>query len=275
MRAAFVLSLITVALLIAASAAGLLFDGLYRGPAATSSMLRAYDLVTLVVIVPALIIGLGGVWRGSVRGLLVWLSMLAATVYTYAYYLFEAAFNDLFLLHVAVFACALYALIFGLSAIDTTEIADRFSPRTPRRWIGGFLALLALTLGGMWILTSVRFALTGQIPVGSVLVETDSLVHLGIALDLAILVPAYAMAAVFLWRRIAWGYVLAAILLISGVVHQIGYLIALPFQVAADVPGATALDPIEPVIAAGFLIATIALLGSARSPRTDPGESGA
>ena len=92
------------------------------------------------------------------------------------------------------------------------------------------------------------------------MVETDSLVRLGIALDLSLLVPSYALAAVLLWRRRAWGYLLAGVLLTSGVVHQIGYMVALPFQVAAGVPGATAFDPIEPVIASGFLLAAVALM---------------
>ena len=80
--------------------------------------------------------------------------------------------------------------------------------------------------------------------------------------------PGYGLAAVLLWRRRPWGYVLAAILLTSGVAHQIGYLVALPFQVAANVPGATAFDPAEPVIATGFLLASVALLVSVR--RSDP-----
>ena len=84
---------------------------------------------------------------------------------------------------------------------------------------------------------------------------------LGIALDLAVLVPSYALAATLLWRRRPWGYLLAGILLTSGVVHQIGYMVALPFQVAAGVPGATAFDPVEPVIASGFLLAAVALIG--------------
>ena len=52
-------------------------------------------------------------------------------------------------------------------------------------------------------------------------------VHLGIALDLALLVPAYAAGCVLLWRRAAWGYVIAAVVLVSGVAHQVGYLVAL------------------------------------------------
>src|SRR6266536_3160605 len=65
-------------------------------------------------------------------------------------------------------------------------------------------AFLALGLGGMWIVNFVRFAITGAAPPGSVLVETPTVVHLGYALDLSLLVPAYAFAAVLLWRRAAW-----------------------------------------------------------------------
>jgi hypothetical protein len=103
MRAALVLSVLALALMIAATAAGLLVDGLYRDPISTSSMVRGYDLVTLLIVAPALAVGVVGVRRGSTPGMLLWLGMLAATVYTYAYYLFEAAFNDAFLLHVALF----------------------------------------------------------------------------------------------------------------------------------------------------------------------------
>ena len=116
-----------------------------------------------------------------------------------------------------------------------------------------------------------QFVLADVMPTGSALVETNSLVKLSMALDLSLLVPGYALAAVLLWKRNSWGYLLAAILLISGVVHQIGYMVAMPFQVAADVPGATAVDPVEPVIAAGFLVAAVTLLASVRR---HPGHGG-
>ena len=264
MRAGLVLSVVSLVLMIAATIAGLLVDGLYRDPMSTTSLLRAYDLVTLAVVAPGLAIGVVGARRGSTRAILMWLGMLAATVYTYAYYLFEAALNDAFLLHVAVFSAALFALILGLAAVEVDTIAAQFGPKTPRRLISGFLMLLAASLGGLWLFASVQFAVTDRVPAGSALVETDSLVKLGMALDLSLLVPGYALAAVLLWRRNVWGYVLGAILLTSGVAHQISYMVALPFQVAADVPGATAFDPAEPVIASGFLLAAVALLASAR-----------
>jgi hypothetical protein len=125
------------------------------------------------------------------------------------------------------------------------------------------LGLLAVGLGGMWVYSSVRFMVTGEVPVGSALVEPDSLVHLGIALDLALLVPAYALAAVLLWRGSAAGFVLASVVLVAGTLHQVSYLMALPFQAAADIPGAVAFDPLEPVIAVLYAVAAAALLAGA------------
>ena len=259
-RVAVYLSTLVALLMIVASAAGLLVDGLYRDALSTSSMLRAYDLVTLVVVVPVLAVSLVGVRRGSPLAELVWVGLLAAAVYTYAIYVFGTAFNDLFLVHVATFSAAIFALVLALASLDAHAVADRLRPRTHARLVAGVLDLLALGLGGMWIAAAGRFVVTGEVPGGSALVETDTIVHLGIALDLALLVPVYAAAAVLLWRRAAWGYILAAVVLVSGVVHQIGYLVAMPFQAAAGVPGAVAFDPAEPVIVAMFVAAAALLL---------------
>ena len=259
-RAAMILSAAAGVLMGAASLLGLLAADLYRDPPSTASMFQAYDLVTLLVAVPLLAWALWAARRGSIRAQLVWVAMLAYTVYDYALYVFGSEFNAAFLLHVAVFAAAVAGLALALSTLDITGIAARFSSRTPARWIAGLLAFLALGLGSMWIAAAARFAMSGDVPGGSVLVETPELVHLGIALDLTLLVPAYALAALLLWRRTPWGYVLAATMLIAGTVHQLGYLVALPLQVQAGVPDAAAVDPGESPIAAAFLAASIVLL---------------
>jgi hypothetical protein len=169
-----------------------------------------------------------------------------------------------------VFCGAVFALVLALASIHVQTVADRLRPRTPRRLIAAILALLTAGLAGMWIIAALRFAVTGEAPAGSALVETDTIVHLGIALDLALLLPAYAAAAVLLWQRAAWGYLLAAVALVSGIVHQIGYLVAMPFQAAADVPGAVNFDSAEPVIAALFIAAgTLLLLPLARKDSRD------
>jgi hypothetical protein len=262
-RWAYVVSSAVGVLALLASIAGLLLDDVYGEVGSTAEMLRGYDLVTLVFVVPALVISLLQARRGSDRAQLIWVGMLAYLVYTYAYYLLGITFNDLFMLHAAAFSSSLFALVLTVCALDVPGIAARFSPLTPRRIVGAILALLAAALGAIWIFASVRFITTGELPVGSALVESDVVVQLGLALDLTLLVPAYALAAVLLWRRVATGYVLATVLLIAGTLHQVSYMVALVFQSTAGVPGAVAFDPFEPMIAALYLTATVAILLSA------------
>jgi hypothetical protein len=263
-RTALRLSWLQVLLMAAAACAGLVVPGVYGEPASTASMWRGYNLVTLVVAVPLLVYALLRAPRGSLRAQLMWVGVLGYAVYDYALYLFGGRLTDLFLLHAAVFSCSIVALGFALSTLDPSRLAAAASRRMPVRTLGVVLALIAAGLGGMWAVASVRYAATGRMPTGSALVETDTLVQLGMALDLALLVPLYATAAVLLWRRAGWGYALAGLALVSGTMHQVGYLVALPFQVAADIPGATGFDPGEPVIAAAFLLAAGALLAGLR-----------
>ena len=191
-------------------------------------------------------------------------SVLAYAAYHYAGYVYGAAFNALFLAYVAVFGLSVAALVLTLRSLDVRALAARFAPRTPVRRLSGLLAFLAVALGGMWISYSVRFAVTGAAPGESKLVLPMSWIHLGYVLDLVVLVPSYAAAAVLLWRRAPWGYVLGTVLLASGVGSQLDYMTALVFQTAAGVPGATAVDPAEPLIAAAMLAGAGALLGNLR-----------
>jgi hypothetical protein len=153
-----------------------------------------------------------------------------------------------------------------LASLDVATLADRFGAKTKVRIVAGSLGVLAAALGGMWVFVALGNAASGDVPAGSRLVETSAVVHLGMALDLTLLVPLYAAAAVLLWRRAPWGYGLAGVALIAGVLHQLSYVVAMPFQVAADVPGAVAYDAGEPVIVLLYMAASVLLLRSARRP---------
>jgi hypothetical protein len=262
---ATLLTQLAAALALAASLAGLLIDSAYPGAASTAEMFRGYDLVTGVVVVPGLAVASHLARRGSIVAQLVSTSLLAYLVYTYAYYLFGTGFNDLFLLHVAVFGAGLVALVLCITSLDSSAVAHRFGDRARVRTIAGILGTLAVALGGMWIYFAVDNAVTGDVPAGSQLVETDTIVRLGMALDLTLLVPLYAVAAVLLWRRASWGYALAAVALVGGILHQVSYIVAMPFQVAADIPGAVSYDPLEPIIVLLYLIATALLFLGVRA----------
>lgn len=271
LRWARLLSMIIVVLMAAASVMGLLVDGLYQDPDSVAAMFRGYDFVTLVVAVPVLAITLLPALRHSVRAQLLWVGMLAYGTYNYAYYVFGAAFNDLFLVHTALFSLSVFALALALANLDVAGVAGQFHRRTPVRTVSAILMFLAVGLAAMWVFFSLRFAVSGQAPEESLLVLPAANQHLGYVLDLALLVPASALAAVLLWRRTAWGYVLGTVVAVLSVIYQLNYMVALVVQANAGVPGATAFDPQEPPIVAAFLVATVLLLGSVRGGRAPAG----
>jgi hypothetical protein len=265
---------VVAGLMAAASAAGLWWRGLYQDPEAVAAMLRGYDAVALAVGVPALVVALRRQGRGSDRAALVLAGLLAWAFYHYAFFTLGTTFNALFLAHLLVFALAGAGLVQRLRTLDVRGIAAGFGEGTPVRSVGAVLALLAASLGGMWVSYAVRFAVTGATPGESRLVLPLTAVHLGYVLDLVLLVPAYAVAAVLLWRREPWGYAAAAALLVSTGMSQLDYMAALLFQAVAGVPGATAFDPAEPVIVGAVAAAAVALLAHlpARRP-VEPGRS--
>ena len=250
-----------------AAALGLLLDGVYGSDAATVQMLRGFDVVTLLVIGPGQLLAVRSDRHGSTRGRLLTASLLASLGYTYAYYLLGAGFTDLMLLHAPLFTATLVALMLALRDLPVAGLTDRLAGGGARV-VAGVLGLLAVSLGAMWVYACIAWAVDGTIPAGSSLVETETIVHLGIVLDLTVLVPLYGAAAVLLWRRRAWGFVLATLALVAGTLHQVSYVVALLFQYAAEVPGSVLMDPVEPVILLLFVVATALLLrrpGAVRS----------
>lgn len=260
-RTARASSAFLVGLLAVASGAGLLVRDLYQEPATVAAMFRGYDLTALAIVCPLLVLtSLPGL-RRSVRAQLLWVGALAFSVYHSALYVFGMGFNDLFLIHVAMFSVSIFAFAMALSSVDVAGIGRLFSERTPARSMGSILLFLGGALAVFWIVPSLRFAITGELPAeGSALIVPTSTTHLGWALDLSLLVPAYAVAGILLWRRAAWGYVLATIMFVAGFVQQVAYTVALLFQSNADIPGATGFDPFEPAIMSLYLVGATVLL---------------
>ena len=195
--AAYVLSGAIAALMIAASLAGLLVDGLYHEGAWAREAFRGGDVITLTVAAPLLIISLIMSIRGSHRAEPVWIGMIVYTLYNYAYATFGTAFNDVFLLHIALFSMSVFALACAIPNLDLAVIGRTFRDAIGARTIGVFLVIVGAGQGGLWIFLVVRNAITGEvlhnIPVWGQ--------HLVFALDLALLVPSLVLAGVLLARR--------------------------------------------------------------------------
>lgn len=264
MRRESLLSVLVAVLAAAASAGGLFVGGLYRRDTVwASSQLRGNDLVTLAVAVPLLIAALVLAERGSARARLIGLGSLAYMAYNYAFYLFGAAFNELFLIYVAVFALSLGALILGLAAVDAAAVARLFRERTPARGIAGYMFFIAAFLGFNWALRAVRFLVTGRIPQD--ILNSGLPTAIVYAIDLSLLVPALASVGVLLWKRRPWGYVLGTVLMVKCATYPLALVGMGIYAARAGVPGAWAMMPFWMAFAAVSLVALGLLIGNMKA----------
>jgi len=256
LRAARVLTGVIAVLMAAAAGAGLFADGLYRDGAWAREAFRGADLVTLVLAVPLLIAGLVLSMRGSRRGQVVWIGLLGYVVYNYAYGVFGAEFNDLFLLHIAILSMSLFALACALPSLTTAWARGHRTSRAGR-WIGGFLVLVGAAQGALWVVLILRFAFTGRV-LNDIPVDGQ---HLVFALDLALLVPTLVLAGVLLFRRRAVGVLLGAAVCVFGAVYQLNLMVAGVFQENAGVAGVKAFPLEGLVLTAAFLLAAAVMVG--------------
>lgn len=203
---------VPIALLVAiAAGVGFFAEDLYRDTPYFAAQAVGQDLITLVVALPVLVASALLAGRGSGRAHLVWLGVLVYLVYSYVIYAIAVQFNPLFLVYVALLGCSLYALIGGLASTDFVEIKARFSRGAPVRAVSIFLAVLATLFYFIWLSEAVPALLAGEVPqsVRDNGTPTNA-VHV---LDMAWILPATILTAIWLWRGRALAYTLAGVLL--------------------------------------------------------------
>lgn len=169
-----------------------------------------WDIFTLLFAVPALLVTLPALARGSFRGRLFALGILAYLFYQYLMYAVAWAFGPLFLLFIAVYALSLAAIVWIASTLPFHGLAERFSPGFPRRGMAVLCFLLAILLVFMWfarILSAFRGGVQGVLDGQTTLVVQ--------ALDLGLIVPLALFTAVSARRGSAVGYLLCSTLVVK------------------------------------------------------------
>ena len=170
------------------------------------------DMVTLAVAIPLLVIATLLVRNGSVRGLVLRAGILLYFTYAYMLLAFGGAYNDLFLVYVAIFSASLFAFVLSLLAIDPTRLRARFSGRFRPRLVGWTLVGFAALLAVMWLGRIVPALVAGTPPPG---LESSSTLFVQ-AGDLGIVIPLVILSGVLLLRRRPAGFLLAGVMLVKG-----------------------------------------------------------
>jgi hypothetical protein len=218
-KTAQILSIALVILATIASAGGLLLDRLYRDNLFVTSAWKGNDVITLFVAVPLLVTAIIYANRGSQRSLLLWMGVLDYMLYNSAFYLFGAAFNWFFLIYTAMFGLSIFALIFGLVKLDMNGIIQAVRQKMPIKWIAAYMLFVATGLTVIYVIQSLGFIFTGEIP--AIVTLTGHPTSIVFALDLTLLVPFLVLGAFWLLRRKAWGFVLAGICTIKGALYTL------------------------------------------------------
>ena len=204
------LSFFILFLMIVVSAGGTFFPSLYRDSANIKAAWFGNDIVTLFVVCPALAFALYHAKKGSIKAQLFWMGILSYTLYNFAFYLFGAVFNALFLLYVALFTASIYALIFGLFNLDKGSIRNTVNHKLHLKAVSVLLLLIALPLAVFELSQCVVAMMQGKAPAVPPLI---------FALDLSFVITTIFLSLVLLWKKNVWGFVLAVMMLVKGILY--------------------------------------------------------
>jgi hypothetical protein len=247
------LSIAAALLAVAGSVIALAMGNIYAGltPAFLPQAL-AQDVANLALASPALLILAALALRGSLRACLLWVGVVAFTVYNYVIYTFSVPFGPLFLLWVAVLGMCIYALIGGVTALDHRTVAAHYISRRAVIVVAWFLIATAVLFGLLWLSEDVPALLAGVTPqsVTDMALPTNP-VHV---LDLAFFLPAAVAIGVLLLKRRPLAYSVAPAFMVFVVLTGVPILIT---PVVQTVRGETASWGVVGPIGA----LTVALLG--------------
>ncbi len=240
--------------LLAATAAAVsllvfLVPGVLHGTAVMNGSARGTALAVLLLGVPVLAVSMALAWAGSARAVLCWLGAAAFVLYNSVLFLFATPFNRLFLLDVAMLAAAAWSVGAPLWQTDVAGLGRRFAGRAPVRGAAVYVWVIVVLNVLAWLSRIVpALASGGQaaflrgtgLPTNAVYVQ-----------DLALWLPLIAVAAGWLWRRRAWGFLIIGGALVMWVLESAG--------IAVDQWYGHAADPASPVASAALAPASAAL----------------
>ena len=228
-----VASTLTLLFSIGATTIGLFVPGFYRDAEVLLPQLYGQDLLTLAIAVPALAGALYYASQGSLRGYVVWLGVTGYLLYTYASYALLTSFNELYLVYVALFALTLFTLIGGIARMDPTSLKEALDGHPVRGYVA-FQALVAGFVALLWLAEVGPTSLAGTRPPS--IAETTVPVPVIQSLDLGVVIPSFAISAVFLWTQRAWGYVFTGVLLVKGTTLGLAVLGMIVFMLQSGQP---------------------------------------
>jgi hypothetical protein len=188
-----------------------------------------WDIVTLLLAVPALLAAAGLTARGSLRGRLLAVGVLGYLLYQYMMYAVYWDIGPLFPLYLIIYPACIAGIAWILTTVPVRELPARVKDSFPRVGMAVLSFIVALVLLGMWS-SRIAAALSGDIQ--GVLFGQDTLDVQ--AFDLGLIVPLAIFTGVTVLRRMAVGYLLSTVLAVKAVTMAAAILAMLLSAAAAE-----------------------------------------
>jgi hypothetical protein len=244
------------------TAIAVFFSSVFGDAPMTAGNARGTALVILVVAIPTLLGGMALTRRGHLWGRVLWLGALAYITYNAVFFAYAVHFSRLFLLSAAMLSLGVWSIVTALRETAPEAFRRRLAGRLPVRAIAGYLLVTTALFTALW-LKDILPAIAGGVAPAS-LKRTGMVTNAIEMTDLAFGFPLTALAGVWLWQRRAWGYVLAGMYLVYGVIEAISVATDQTFGHLRDGSHSIAVVPAFAVLALIELVPAVVFLRSLR-----------
>ncbi len=254
-RAAFIVSGALVAVSTVASAATFFIPGVLRGTAVMNGSARGTAIVMLVAGEPLLLAAMYLASRGSLRARIVWLGLAAYFTYNGVMLVIGTPLNQLYLLYEAMLSLSIWTVALVAKSIDLDELRRSFSLSFPRRALAIYLLVIVTLNTVLWLKGAVPAMLSTGSP--QVLEGTGLTTVPTYDQDLAFWLPLIAVSAVWMWRGIEMGRLIAGATFVFWVIEGVGVAVDQWMGGAADPSSTVASASMTPVF---LVLAAIGLV---------------
>lgn len=187
--------------------------GLYHHESVTmAAQVKAQDIITLFLAIPALLYSLYQTNKGSLKGEFLLTGILGYFLYTYTSYCFVAMYNEFFLIFTLLMGLSFFGFILNIKHLYMKEIKFSFLSKKSQKRIAYFMIFFGVIIALLW-LSRIAPTFRGQAPEG---IEHYTTLPIQ-ALDLGIIVPSAFISGYSLLKGEKTGYLLTPILIIKGI----------------------------------------------------------
>jgi hypothetical protein len=262
---AYLLSSLLALVAAGASAAMWFLPELLNGAPGMDGSARGTALMVLVVGVPLLAASMWATSRGSTRAMFLWAGSVAFLLYQSVLYALATPFNALFLLYEAMLALGIWSAVAIIAQVGVRRLPELFDVRAPVRSIAAFL-WIAVGLNAIAWLSKIVPAL-GAAESPAFLEGTGLTTNPIYVQDLAVWLPAMAVAAWWLWHRDGRGLLLGGAMLVAWVLEPLTIAVDQWVGAAADPTATYVSTDVIPIMLGLAVVMTVPALLFLRSVR--------